>query len=226
MFNLDQAIAEWRRQMLSAGIKSPVPLEELEIHLREDVEQGMRSGLAAQAAFETVVQRMGQADGLKAEFKKAGKTNGYSRINHNRVYVTALISFLIIWQFLNLAPTPGLDSRALVAYFQTGGGKNSGAGLMGMHRMFTGGGFERCSVGSLAILPVYLRPWEAALCLFYSLAAGLALGARILHPYTGRRLTRFLNLALLPAFPIGTAIGLYGLAKVDRQRKEQETNLA
>jgi len=220
MFDLDQAIAEWRRQMLSAGIKSPVPLEELEIHLREDVEQGMRSGLTAQAAFETAVQRMGQADGLKAEFKKAGKTNGYCRINHNRIYVTALIVFLITWQFLNLVPTPGLDSRALVAYFQTGGGKNLGGGLMGIYSMFTGGGFERCSVGSLAILPVFLRPWAAALCLFYSLAAGLALCARILHPNTGRRLTRLLNLALLPVFPIGTTISIYGLARVDRQRKQ------
>jgi hypothetical protein len=37
MFDLEQTISEWRRQMLSAGIKTPVPLEELEIHLREDV---------------------------------------------------------------------------------------------------------------------------------------------------------------------------------------------
>jgi hypothetical protein len=218
MFDLEQSIAQWRRQMLSAGIKNPVPLEELEIHLREDVERGMRSGVAAQAAFEAAVQRMGQADGLKAEFKKAGKTNGYSRINHNLIYVTALTVFLITWQFLNLVPTPGLDSRALAAYFQTGGGKNLGGGLMGMYTMFTGGGFERCSVGSLAMLPVFLRPWAVALCLFYSLAAFLALCARILHPNAGRRLTRLLNLALLPVFPIGTAIGIYGLASVDRPR--------
>jgi hypothetical protein len=221
MFDLDQTISEWRRQMLAAGIETPVPLEELEIHLREDVEQGMRSGLTAQAAFETAVQRMGQADGLKAEFKKAGKTNRYSRINHNAVYVAALFIFLITWQFLNLVPTPGLDSRTLVAYFQTGNGKNLGGGLMGMYTMFTGGGFETCSVGSLAMLPGFLRPWAAALCLFYSLAAVLALCARILHPNTGRRLTRLLNLALLPAFPIGTAIGIYGLASVDRPRIQQ-----
>lgn len=35
MFDLEQSIAEWRRQMLAAGIKTPVPLEDLEIHLRE-----------------------------------------------------------------------------------------------------------------------------------------------------------------------------------------------
>lgn len=220
MFDLDQAIAEWRRQMLAAGIKSPVPLEELESHLREDVEVGMRSGLTAQSAFETAERRMGQADGLKAEFKKAGKTNGYSLINHNRIYVTALLGFLISLQVLNLVPVPGLDSRALADYFQSGGGKHSSSGLMGMYCMFTGGGFERCSAGSLAILPVFLRPWAAALCLFYSLAAGLTLCARSLQPNTGRRLTRLLNLALLPVFPIGTAIGIYGLANVDRQRTQ------
>ncbi len=39
MFNLEQAIADWRRQMLAVGIKTPVPLEELEIHLRDEIEE-------------------------------------------------------------------------------------------------------------------------------------------------------------------------------------------
>jgi hypothetical protein len=39
MFDLEQSIATWRRQMLDAGIKAPVPLEELESHLRDDIEQ-------------------------------------------------------------------------------------------------------------------------------------------------------------------------------------------
>jgi hypothetical protein len=43
MFNLEQAIATWRRQMLAAGLKSPVPLEELESHLREEMEQVARA---------------------------------------------------------------------------------------------------------------------------------------------------------------------------------------
>src|SRR2546427_8682508 len=70
MFNLDQAIADWRRQMLAAGIKTPVPLNELESHLRDDVEQQVRSGGNAQQAFESAVQRIGQAGALKGEFAK------------------------------------------------------------------------------------------------------------------------------------------------------------
>jgi hypothetical protein len=72
MFTIDQAISEWRRQMLAAGIKTPVPLEELEIHLREEIERQMTSGTDPQQAFENSVQQMGHADELKGEFKKLG----------------------------------------------------------------------------------------------------------------------------------------------------------
>ena len=61
MFNLEQSIAEWRQQMLAAGIKTPVPLEELESHLREDITQQIQSGLSAQQAFGIAMGRIGQA---------------------------------------------------------------------------------------------------------------------------------------------------------------------
>jgi hypothetical protein len=77
MFNLEQSIAEWRQQMLAAGIKSPVPLEELEIHLREEIEQQMKSGLNEQDAFNSTVQKIGEAGLLKMEFKKAGGLLGW-----------------------------------------------------------------------------------------------------------------------------------------------------
>ena len=48
MFDLEQSIGKWRRQMLAAGIKTPVPLEELEIHLREEIERQIKSGLNEQ----------------------------------------------------------------------------------------------------------------------------------------------------------------------------------
>ena len=72
MFDLEKSIAEWRQQMLAAGIKAPVPLEELEIHLREDIAQQMQSGLSAQPAFGIAVGKIGRAPELKGEFKKIG----------------------------------------------------------------------------------------------------------------------------------------------------------
>ena len=74
MFNLEQSIAEWRRQMLAAGIKTPVPLEELEIHLRDEIEQQMKSGLPGQCAFEISVPHIGPPELLKNEFKKIERT--------------------------------------------------------------------------------------------------------------------------------------------------------
>ena len=74
MFNLDAAITEWRQQMLDGGIKTPVPLEELECHLREDIERQIQSGVNAQQAFGGAIQRIGQASVLKSEFTKVGGT--------------------------------------------------------------------------------------------------------------------------------------------------------
>ena len=36
MFNLEESIVAWRGQMISAGVKNPEILRELESHLRED----------------------------------------------------------------------------------------------------------------------------------------------------------------------------------------------
>ena len=74
MFNLEQAISEWRKQMLAAGIKTPVPLEELEIHLREETERQMKSGSDEQKAFEISVQQIGQSENVEIEFKKIDRT--------------------------------------------------------------------------------------------------------------------------------------------------------
>lgn len=71
MFNLEEKILEWRQQMLVSGIKSPVPMEELESHLRDEIEQRMKSGLHTQVAFEVATGQIGPADTLKNEFVKA-----------------------------------------------------------------------------------------------------------------------------------------------------------
>jgi len=44
MFNLEQAIAGWRKQMAAAGIKHREDLDELEGHLREEIRELMKSG--------------------------------------------------------------------------------------------------------------------------------------------------------------------------------------
>ena len=70
MFNLEQSIADWRQQMLAAGIQSPEPLEELESHLREEISGQIKSGLNQQKAFDSATQKIGQPGLLKTEFKQ------------------------------------------------------------------------------------------------------------------------------------------------------------
>src|SRR5438067_13169814 len=72
MFNLDEAIADWRRQMAAGGVKNPEILDELESHLREDVEEQMGAGSNTQQAFERAVQGIGQVATLECEFGKVG----------------------------------------------------------------------------------------------------------------------------------------------------------
>jgi hypothetical protein len=90
-----------------------------------------------------------------------------------------------------------------------------------------------CSMGVLAAfmaLPPGVRPptrwpdWAMVLTAFlngvYFCAMVLALIFRRVHPAAGRQLTRVLNIALLFAPPFLTALGLYGLWKVDRPAQE------
>jgi hypothetical protein len=75
MFHLEQSIAVWRRQMLAAGIKAPVPLDELENHLREEIELQLKSGFTGQQAFEIAAGKIGQVNSLEQEFKKINCTD-------------------------------------------------------------------------------------------------------------------------------------------------------
>jgi hypothetical protein len=109
MFDLEQSIAEWRKQMLAAGIKSPVPLEELEAHLREEIEGQIQSGVSEQQAFEIAVQRIGHAELLKKEFKKTKVEKydykWYLRSGAIWLLATAILNLIVVHVFhLHLRP--------------------------------------------------------------------------------------------------------------------------
>ncbi len=69
----------------------------------------------------------------------------------SRIGFTVLI--LAICRLASLVPVPGLDGAALGQYFDSAAGKAGAGGLLNMYSMFTGGGFERCAVGALGIMP-------------------------------------------------------------------------
>jgi len=121
MFNLETAIADWRKQMLAAGIKTPVPLEELEGHLCEEIERRMNSGLNEQHAFEIAVRQIGQASALKNEFKKSHpimKTNDITQRFISGVLVISGIASLAML-LLEFA-TPAIHAAKVAGAFKAG----------------------------------------------------------------------------------------------------------
>ena len=137
MPDLDQSIAEWREQMLAAGIKTPVPLEELESHLREEIERQLQFGLKEREAFETTVQQFGQAYLIGNEFGKIGETTMKERMKRIVIIGNGIGGVLI-----GLA----LIMPALAQYRHEGGMTNESvvALIIGSILMLGGGGTAVC----------------------------------------------------------------------------------
>ena len=143
MFNLEQSIAGWRRQMLAAGIETPVPLEELEIHLRDDIERQMKSGLNEPKAFEIAVQAIGQAKPLKIEFKKSERTF----MNQRLIILIGILGLLL--GTMMLLPALGKHKQRNQAAISTGADffniKWAGDEVYGLE---LGTGFALCGAGT------------------------------------------------------------------------------
>ena len=76
MFDAEVAIEEWRRRMRIAGIKAAAVLDELESHLREEIERQTKSGASPQQAVEVAIHQIGSPEVLNAEFAKARVPDG------------------------------------------------------------------------------------------------------------------------------------------------------
>ncbi|HWC61451.1 MAG TPA: permease prefix domain 1-containing protein [Verrucomicrobiae bacterium] len=71
--NFDADIAEWRGQLFAAGIKDSRVLDELESHLREEIERRIHAGVDVRRAFQLAVARLGEPQALKVEFDRIEK---------------------------------------------------------------------------------------------------------------------------------------------------------
>jgi hypothetical protein len=138
MFNLEQSITDWRQQMLAAGIKTPVPMEELESHLREEIGRQMNSGLSEQNAFEISVRRIGRPEILESEFKK-NESTAMKKIGIFSILTGAVIILRILTEHFGTAHSSQNEQRAWIItggaitffglcsafiYFESGDGRN------------------------------------------------------------------------------------------------------
>jgi hypothetical protein len=113
MFDLEKSIADWRRQMLAAGIKTPVPLEELEIHLREEIERQKRLGVDVPDAFEISTKKVGQAPELKMEFRNASSPIEMQFVNLAGVACAVVAILFSLWILFLFSPEIGLMAELL-----------------------------------------------------------------------------------------------------------------
>jgi hypothetical protein len=96
MFEIETAIQEWRRQMSADGIRNSAVLQELEEHLRDDVEFQTDQGLDAAQAFERVKARLGPAKDLRREFGKLQASLQIQTMKTKLIILLAVIAVLAV----------------------------------------------------------------------------------------------------------------------------------
>ena len=92
MFNLESSITNWREKMFAAGI-SAAALDELESHLREEIDRQLHLKLSSREAFTLAVEKIGPANALNHEFGKNPGLHGFSF----RRFATAPGILAILW---------------------------------------------------------------------------------------------------------------------------------
>ena len=161
MFNLEQAITEWRQRMLAAGLRSPVPLDELESHLRDEIERQVRAGAPAAAAFQSAAVGIGRAGSLQMEFKQAGGFIGWlgesKTVRINRLLAVLWLagswwSFITMFRLTGLFIFMGVSSGAapvlmngLLTFFYL-------AGMVGSISLYRGAKWGRIIIQIMALL--------------------------------------------------------------------------
>jgi hypothetical protein len=70
MFNVEKAISAWRQQVSHFGLTDRAVLDELESHLRDEIDRQLIKGLTPEQAFQIAVQQIGSAVLIKEEFNK------------------------------------------------------------------------------------------------------------------------------------------------------------
>jgi hypothetical protein len=103
--------------MVAAGIKTPVPLEELEIHLREEIERHTRSGSNEAEAFKAAVEKIGPAHVLQKEFMKVDKDHKTMRailliigwLAASCTLLYSLFRWEFNWNFFTFSPKWNLE---------------------------------------------------------------------------------------------------------------------
>ncbi len=89
MHNLEPKIEHWRRELERAGM-APEHLDELESHLREQLEMHMEDGKPEEEAFALAKAQLGKVDVLKKEYRRVHGMRAALRFS-------ALVVMCLVW---------------------------------------------------------------------------------------------------------------------------------
>ncbi len=105
MFDLNQQMAQWRQSLGQSESLVRSDLDELESHLRDQIDQLTLSGLSSEEAFWIAQRRIGNAKNLPCEF---AKVNG-SAVFRRRLQwmLVGIMAYLLIIVLSHLASVAG-----------------------------------------------------------------------------------------------------------------------
>ena len=82
------------RMRIEGMVSHTVPLEELEIHLREEIERQLKSELSEQEIFDSAVQKIGSAHTIQYEFEKVEKAAEDRQWKEGQIWLGAILGLL------------------------------------------------------------------------------------------------------------------------------------
>jgi hypothetical protein len=115
MLDFEQRIAEWRQTLAATLDDRAEVIEELESHLREEIQRLVEAGHPPERVFETALSRLGNPQALAEEFAKVPPPRGTSWLPA-RLAVFALIAFYGLIGFLMVKVLDGGMSPLLAGH--------------------------------------------------------------------------------------------------------------
>lgn len=106
--------------MVGSGMKARGVLDELESHLREDMESRVKDRTSDEEAFEAAVRQLGQTEALTGEFAKIGETNEAFRSIKLFPLTLAGIQNPILATNMNTSSSNGNPEPAWATYLKSG----------------------------------------------------------------------------------------------------------
>lgn len=108
MHNFEKDIADWRRKMVKSGLRSPDVLDELEGHLREEIDAQISAGASEIHVFQCAVTRIGDPGAVRQEFKKISGAASLPVLISASLWIGAVILLLVLFSGRVVSGTVGV----------------------------------------------------------------------------------------------------------------------